>query len=105
MSIARVQVTFDCDGCSRQFHVEIDPAHKLPMCWPIWSVADLAEDYCRGGLFTGYADEKRSGKAEPGFMCSVQGGMQLCPGCTHKVDDLCSSDEPTAEDVKRALET
>lgn len=49
MSLVTVRATYDCDGCGKQFRVEMDPSAMRPKGM---SLFDEAEDYLRGGCGT-----------------------------------------------------
>lgn len=74
MSIAIILATITCDGCGKQFKVELDPAYTPP---PKWSLFDVAEDAVRGGHI------HQGGITD---FCSVQDDKMLCTPCTNAAD-------------------
>lgn len=76
MSVSVIRATIDCDGCGKQFRVEMDPAWRSSE--NILTLWDHAEDAVRGGLVID----------QPGS-CSVQDDLMLCPVCTSEADALC----------------
>ena len=84
MSISVIRVTVECDGCGKQFRVDMDPATKT-------AGADLyfyAEDFVRGGM------------TSDGEFCSVQADLQLCGECTSKADSIGDEDyAPTRTEI------
>jgi hypothetical protein len=90
MSIAVIRATFNCDGCGKQFRVDVDPARRA------WerrqAVFDIAEDAIRGGT------------AADGGFCSVQAEMHLCGECTAVADNIGDEDHvPTRDEILEAL--
>lgn len=88
MSIVVIKAYFDCDGCGKQFGVEMDPARKAWL--PDQAIGDLAEDAVRGG------------ETLAGDSCSVQAEMHLCPDCTTTADSINLGDEsykPTRDEI------
>lgn len=104
MPLQAIRATFECDGCGRPFVLDMDAARKLPADW---SLFDDVVDNIRGGIgYRGFADEKRSGRAQDTGLTSVQAGMCLCPICTRKADDAVPDEEDrnaTDEEVRAAL--
>jgi hypothetical protein len=93
VSIALIRATFDCDGCGKQFRVDVDPARRA------WkrrqAMMELAEDAVRGGY------------TSDGETCSVQADMHLCEACTDVADGIRPDDddyEPTAAEISAALD-
>lgn len=92
MSIAVIRATFDCDGCGKQFRVDIEPSRRA------WKrrqdMMSIAEDAIRGGT------------TSDGEWCSVQADMHLCGKCTEVTDGIKPDDEdyqPTADEIREAL--
>jgi hypothetical protein len=84
MPVVVIRATIECDGCGRQFRVELDSARKLPADW---SLADEATDIVRGGIgFIEYVGESRRGSGGV-HMTSVQHDKSLCPKCTQEEDE------------------
>jgi hypothetical protein len=92
MAIVTIKAYFDCDGCGKQFGVEMDPAREA---WRAGlAIGDLAEDAVRGG------------QTLAGDSCSVQADMHLCPDCTTIADSINLADEsyqPTREEILHAV--
>jgi len=76
MSVATIRATIDCDGCGKQFKVEMDPARRMSEVVP--TVDDAAHDAVAGGIVVDM----------PGS-CSVQDDKELCPACTKLADSWC----------------
>jgi len=92
MSIVTIKAFFDCDGCGKQFGVEMDPARKAWMRRQ--SLDSMAEDAIRGG------------STLSGDSCSVQADMHLCTNCTTVADGINLGDEnyqPTREEILNAV--
>lgn len=89
MSIVVIKAFFDCDGCGKQFGVEMDPARKAWL--PEQPISDLAEDAVRGG------------SALDGDSCSVQADLHLCPKCTTIADGINLGDENYQPNRKEIL--
>lgn len=101
MSLVHVRATFGCDGCGRNFIVELPNDMKAN---PEWTMFEEAVECLKEGDFLRYEGDKRSGTEGPTFS-SVQGGLHLCPQCTSLVDDYVTEDRDATEDeVKAALE-
>lgn len=92
MSIVAIKAYFDCDGCGKQFGVEMDPARKAWMRRQ--SLDSMAEDAIRGG------------STLAGDSCSVQADLHLCPTCTSAADGINAEDEnyrPTRDEILRVV--
>lgn len=83
MKLIEVRATFECDGCGRQFSVEVDPAASAPQGWDMMNVAI---DAVRGSV--GYKSRIGSGPS------SVQNDKCLCGDCTRKEDTKTPEPEP-----------
>ena len=93
MSISVIRATVVCDGCGKQFRVDLDPARKA------WerrqSIHSFALDAIRGGT------------SADGEFCSLQDGLELCETCTSVADGIRPDDEnysPSADEIHAALE-
>jgi hypothetical protein len=86
--IAKVEATFECDGCGKPFKVAVDAARETAG----WSVFDYALDAVRAGF---------GGE-------SVQGSNRdqaLCRRCTRIVDSFVTHDDPATEaEIEQALD-
>lgn len=93
MSIVVIKAFFDCDGCGKQFGVEMDPACKAWL--PEQPIGDLAEDAVRGG------------STLDGDSCSVQADLHLCTKCTTIADGIAfdrdEDYEPTRKEILAAV--
>lgn len=92
MSIVVIFATFDCDGCGKQFQVEMDPARRA------WER--------RQDVFSIAVDAIRGGTARDGGFCSVQGDLHLCGDCTKVADGIQPDDEdyqPSREEILDAV--
>lgn len=74
MAIAVIRATFDCDGCGKQFRVDVDPARRA------WER--------RQDVFSIAVDAIRGGTTSDGGFCSVQADMHLCGECTNAADGI-----------------
>lgn len=92
MSISVIRATFDCDGCGKQFRVDIEPSVRA---WkPRQDMMSIAEDAIRGGM------------TSDGEFCSVQSDMHLCGNCTKVADGINPDNDdyqPTADEIREAL--
>lgn len=85
MTIRTIRATVGCDGCGKDFLVEMDPAASNTARIGKWTLFDLVEDYIRGGVnFIRYVKDTRSGK-EPGVRTALIDGLHLCPRCVQHV--------------------
>lgn len=92
MSLRVIRATFECEGCAKEFRVDIEPSAKN------WErrqcVLDFAIDAVRGGVDS------------DGNFCSVQADMVLCESCTKIADNIRPDEEdytPSADEIKEAL--
>jgi hypothetical protein len=93
MTISVIRATFRCDGCAREFRVEIDPARRA------WER--------RQDMFSIAVDALQGGVTIDGGFCSVQHDMHLCGDCTAVTDAINADDEnylPSREEIVEALE-
>lgn len=88
MGIVNIRATIACDGCAREFRVEMDPAAGP---WADASLADYAEDAVRGGEVV-----PERGKQVDLGSCSVQDDKLLCPACTTEADALAGDPDITS---------
>lgn len=91
MAVIEIMAKIGCDGCGRQFTVEMDPGRGPTEGW---SVFDYAEDAVRGGVIVTPHGSSRSGEL-PGS-CSVQDDKMLCGTCTRVADEACAK-SPTGK--------
>ena len=91
MGISVIRATFDCDGCGKQFSVDIEPSIRA---WkPRQEMLEIAEDAVRGG------------SGSDGGFCSIQGDMHLCGACTRIADTIGDDDySPTRDEINSALD-
>jgi len=92
MSISVIRATFDCDGCGKQFRVDIDPAIRA------WER--------RQDMMSIAVDAIRGGTTSDGGWCSVQADMHLCGPCTKVADAIRPDDDdyaPSADEIREAL--
>lgn len=101
MTIRNVRLTAECDGCGREFYMEMDLAYQRPALWTLY---EEAKDAVRTGVgWLGYRGDKRSGSSGHSGLTSVQAELDLCPICTRSVDQL-APDVPTEAQVHTAIE-
>lgn len=101
MALKWMRACFDCDGCGKDFIVEIDTGQQYDSD----DLMDIAENAVRGGdvvIMKAGRTEYNVGSA---LICgsSIQDDMKLCPDCTQIADNI-DSDNPTADEIKHALE-
>lgn len=96
MAILWIRACWECDGCGKQFTVDIDSAYKPPSDW---STTDIALDAVRGGFLVA-PNGHRVTLTSP----SVQDGLVLCPDCTGIADEIGPEDhQATADEIREAL--
>jgi len=99
MSLKTIRARFECDGCGREFFIELASDIEGDMTLFDIAVAELSS----GFAFHSYVGETRS-SIEESFMTSVQAGQHLCPACTRRVDDFVPQErEATADEIAKAL--
>lgn len=92
MSISVIRATFECDGCGKQFRVDMDPARRA------WER--------RQDVFSIAVDAIRGGTASDGGFCSVQAELHLCGECTEVADAIkpeLEDYQPTREEILEAV--
>lgn len=99
MAVINIKATIECEGCGKQFRIELDPASEpTNHHYPSWF------DMVRGHLHGGSICEGLKGESIIGFS-SVQSDVILCPPCTALVDDVVIEDRDATEDeIRRAVD-
>lgn len=86
MTVLSITALIGCDGCGKEFKVEMDPAQDLPTGTLVnletglvapWTMFDAVEDAVRGGSVV---------NGGLGDSSSVQDEKMLCPLCTREED-------------------
>ena len=95
MGTRSIKAVVECDGCAKQFRVDLDAADDRPAGWT-WD--DLVADAVRGGTAC------EGTKGESLGVSSHQGNKMLCPICTKVVDNAFDENHTCTEaEVDAAL--
>jgi hypothetical protein len=95
-----VRACWQCDGCGKNFVVEIDPGWKPPA---EWDIDDIAKDAVRGGEVV---EMTKHGTIKFGIVgsSSIQHDMVLCRDCTRIADGIGDDDyRPSKDEILREL--
>lgn len=105
MSVARVDVLCECDGCQKRFGIELDLAEELGSYAKDFE--ELARETIRGGQCDCYTWGVRGKATVERYPLSgrptIQGGYMLCDVCTKKCDALPIDEDLTRVQVESAL--
>jgi hypothetical protein len=87
-----IHACWNCDGCGKDFIVDIDSAWKPPTDW---DTTKMAEDAVRNGFIV-----PRKGQPLIGHSSSVQHDLVLCGECTSIADGIGEEDhQPTRDEI------
>lgn len=102
MSVVRVDILCECDGCQKRFGIEADIGRDLD--WPDFEA--LAREELLNGR-EGYTWGVRGKSTVERFPLTgwptVQADLMLCDECTRKCDDLPIDRDLTRAEVNQAL--
>ncbi len=91
-----IRASWQCDGCGKDFTVDIDSAWNPPAGW---DTTKMAEDAVRHGKVVAV-----NGNRLVGDSSSVQHGLVLCGNCTNIADDIGDDNhEASREEILGAI--
>lgn len=96
MSITKITIHCDCDGCGKGMQAEMDRTRKT--CGEVPDVDALAIDTIRGGVVY----PARGATFKAGVFSSVYFDHLLCPECT-VIADAMDPDPKTWDEIKELL--
>lgn len=91
-----IRACWQCDGCGKDFQVDVDTGWTPPAGW---CTTTIAEDAVRHGVIV-----PLKGHALMGHSSSVQHDLVLCGECTNIADSIGDEDyRPTRDEILQEL--
>lgn len=106
MPVVRIDALCECEGCQKQFGIELDLGRDLNN--PLFPDFDaLAREEIRNGLNPGYRwgvrGKQTVDRLPLTYSITIQAELMLCDECSHKCDDLPIERNLTLDEVNEVL--
>ena len=106
MAIVRLDALCECEGCQKQFGIEIDIAQDFdPGIFPDFDA--IVRETIRNGLNCGYRlgvrGKQTVDRMSLTYQVTIQADLMLCDICSRKCDDLPIEGNLTRAQVNEAL--
>lgn len=91
MGLKKVEAFIECDGCNKEFTVELDTG---------------SDEGIYDNTIATLCDQLTTGSIGGNGFCTYQQGMMLCPECTKVADNIGNESYlPSREEIEQALNT